>query len=131
MKSRGNWFSPVFAAALVAGCQPSDEKLASRYEGVVESYCLECHDAAGREAGLSLEGVDLDNIAAQKILNVAQWYIDQGHCWSARYYLERLEALYPQTTAAACGRRLYATLPANPPCPVECALVVARNRKIC
>jgi hypothetical protein len=64
MKSRGNWFSPVFAAALVAGCQPSDEKLAARYEGVVESYCLECHDAAGREAGLSLEGVDLDNIAA-------------------------------------------------------------------
>src|SRR5688500_18536473 len=64
MKSRGNWFSPVFAAALVAGCQPSDEKLAARYEGVVGTYCLECHDAAGREAGLSLEGVDLDDVAA-------------------------------------------------------------------
>jgi hypothetical protein len=64
MKSRGNWFSPLVAAALVAGCQPSDEELAARYEGVVSGYCLECHDAAGREAGLSLEGVDLDNIAA-------------------------------------------------------------------
>ena len=61
----------------------------------------------------------LDNIAAQKILNVAQWYVDQGKCWSARYYLERLEALYPASNAAVCGRRLYATLPSNPPCPAR------------
>jgi hypothetical protein len=52
------------AGLLAAGCQPSDEELAARYEGVVRSYCLECHDAAGREAGLSLENVDLDNVAA-------------------------------------------------------------------
>jgi hypothetical protein len=51
-------------ALLAAGCQPSDEQLAARYEGVVGTYCLECHDAAGREAGLSLEGVDLDDVAA-------------------------------------------------------------------
>ena len=54
----------MLAAALVAGCQPSNEKLAARYEGVVETYCLECHDAAGREAGLTLENVDLDDVAA-------------------------------------------------------------------
>ncbi len=53
-----------FAAAAVAGCQPSDEELAARYEGVIQTYCLECHDAAGREAGLSLEGVQLDDVAA-------------------------------------------------------------------
>jgi TolA-binding protein len=68
----------------------------------------------------------LDNIAAQKILNVAEWYIGQDQCWSARYYLERLEVLYPATNAAACGRRLYARLPANPPCPKECAAVMRR-----
>ena len=50
----------LFGALLPAGCQPSDEELAARYEGVVRTYCLECHDAAGREAGLSLEDVDLD-----------------------------------------------------------------------
>jgi hypothetical protein len=64
MKSRALYLSPVLAAALAAGCQPSNEELAERYEGVVGTYCLECHDAAGREAGLSLENVDLDNVAA-------------------------------------------------------------------
>jgi hypothetical protein len=56
--------SLLTGAALVAGCQPSDEELAARYEGVVRTYCLECHDAAGREAGLSLEGIDLDDLSA-------------------------------------------------------------------
>jgi mono/diheme cytochrome c family protein len=49
--------------AFLAGCQPSDEELAARYEGVVRTYCLECHDDAGREAGLTLEGVELDDVA--------------------------------------------------------------------
>ena len=53
----------VLAAVFVAGCKPSDEELAARYEGVVRSYCLECHDDAGREAGLTLESVDLDDVA--------------------------------------------------------------------
>ncbi|HUQ50882.1 MAG TPA: DUF1587 domain-containing protein, partial [Gammaproteobacteria bacterium] len=64
MKSR-NWSSSwLLAGLLLAGCQPSDEELAARYEGVVGTYCLECHDDAGREAGLTLEHVDLDNVAA-------------------------------------------------------------------
>jgi mono/diheme cytochrome c family protein len=53
----------ALVAVMAAGCQPSDEELAARYEGVVATYCLECHDSAGREAGLSLEGIDLDAIA--------------------------------------------------------------------
>ena len=64
MKNRALFFLPIVAAVLVTGCQPSNERLAQRYEGVVETYCLECHDAAGREAGLTLENVDLDDIAA-------------------------------------------------------------------
>jgi hypothetical protein len=63
MKKRALYVSPILAAVLVAGCEPSNERLAERYEGVVETYCLECHDAAGREAGLTLENVDLDNVA--------------------------------------------------------------------
>jgi hypothetical protein len=64
MKNSALYLTPILAAALLAGCQPSNETLAERYEGVVGKYCLECHDAAGREAGLSLEDVDLNNIAA-------------------------------------------------------------------
>ena len=60
--------SLLAGAALVAGCQPSDEELAARYEGVVRTYCLECHDAAGREAGLSLEGIDLDDVSAHPVI---------------------------------------------------------------
>ena len=63
MKSRVLPIS-LCGALLAAGCQPSDEELAARYEGVVRTYCLECHDSAGREAGLSLEDVDLDDVAA-------------------------------------------------------------------
>jgi hypothetical protein len=64
----------VAGGFLAAGCQPSDEQLAAQYEGVVATYCLECHDAAGREAGLSLEGIDLDAIAGhtEMLENVAR-----------------------------------------------------------
>jgi hypothetical protein len=64
MKSRALSLSSLLAVAWLAGCQPSDEELAARYEGVVRTYCLECHDDAGREAGLTLESADLDNVAA-------------------------------------------------------------------
>lgn len=74
MKSRGWSFWLLVGAAVVAGCQPSDEELAARYEGVIGSYCLECHDDAGREAGLTLESVDLDDVAghAELLENVAR-----------------------------------------------------------
>src|SRR5688572_9620075 len=74
MKSRALVPALVLAAVFVAGCQPSDEELAARYEGVVRSYCLECHDDAGREADLTLEGLDLDSVSAHPVLfeNVAR-----------------------------------------------------------
>jgi outer membrane protein assembly factor BamD (BamD/ComL family) len=68
----------------------------------------------------------LDNIAAEKLLNIAQWYITQGKRWSARYYLVRLETLYPSSNAACRGRAILAGLPITPPCPGEYAEVVTR-----
>jgi hypothetical protein len=54
----------IGAAAVAAGCQPSPEEQAARFsDEVVERYCLDCHDYAGQEAGLSLEGLDLVNVA--------------------------------------------------------------------
>jgi len=69
----------------------------------------------------------LDNIAAQYLLNVAEWYVGQGKCWSARYYVEKLISLHPNTNAAACGSRLLARLPVNPPCPPAEREVVIRT----
>ena len=55
MKSGALSLASLLAAMALGGCQPSDEELAARYEGVARTYCLECHDDAGREAGLTLE----------------------------------------------------------------------------
>ena len=54
---------PLAAALVAAGCGPSPDKLAARYADVVKGYCVECHDSAGQEGGLSLEGVDLNKVA--------------------------------------------------------------------
>src|SRR5512138_2383688 len=53
---------PLTAAVLAAGCGPAPDKLAARYSEVVKGYCVDCHDAAGQEGGLSLEGVDLNKV---------------------------------------------------------------------
>jgi TolA-binding protein len=68
----------------------------------------------------------LDEIAAQKLLNVAQWYIDQDRCWSARYYLVRLQTLHPSSRAAARGSAILAGLPITLPCSGEAVAVAAR-----
>ncbi len=47
---------------VVVGCQPSPEQVAAEYQGTFNKYCLDCHDYAGREAGLSLEDIDLVNV---------------------------------------------------------------------
>jgi mono/diheme cytochrome c family protein len=54
---------PLAAAVLAAGCGPAPDKLAARYSEVVKGYCVECHDSAGQEGGLSLEAVDLNKVA--------------------------------------------------------------------
>jgi hypothetical protein len=59
---------PVFwlaltGGALSAGCQPSVEELAAQHAATIDRYCLDCHDYAQQEAGLSLERADLVNVA--------------------------------------------------------------------
>ena len=51
-------------ALLGAGCAPPRDKAAEQYSAVVEHYCYDCHDQAGQEAGLTLEGADLTQIGA-------------------------------------------------------------------
>ena len=52
----------VAAASIVAGCQPSREQLAATSKHTIDRYCLDCHDYAGREAGLTLENADLADV---------------------------------------------------------------------
>src|SRR5262249_48916273 len=48
-------------ALLGAGCGRSPDKAATQYSAVVEHYCYDCHDTAGQEAGLTLEGTKLQD----------------------------------------------------------------------
>lgn len=63
----GQWTARAAASVLlglaVAGCQPSVEELAANQSAVIGRYCIGCHDAAGAEAGITLEGIDLVNVA--------------------------------------------------------------------
>ena len=49
-------------ALLGAACGRSRDQQAEQFSAVVQRYCLDCHDAAGEEAGLSLEHADLKDI---------------------------------------------------------------------
>ena len=49
-------------ALLGAACGRSRNQQAEQFSAVVQRYCLDCHDAAGEEAGLSLEHADLKDI---------------------------------------------------------------------
>ena len=52
------------ATALLAGCQPSEEKLIAESSATVKQYCVECHNYAEQVGGLSLERVDFADIGA-------------------------------------------------------------------
>ncbi|HEY8518788.1 MAG TPA: DUF1592 domain-containing protein [Gammaproteobacteria bacterium] len=54
----------VVVAALACACQPSPEETAARHAATIGRYCLDCHNYAEQEAGLSLERADLVNVAA-------------------------------------------------------------------
>jgi hypothetical protein len=68
-----NGFTPrrlIFATAfgvlatLTTGCQPSPDELTASHTATIDRYCLDCHNAIDREAGLVLERRDPANLAA-------------------------------------------------------------------
>src|SRR5499427_7616428 len=61
-RSFGRVVAIVACALLGAACGRSRNEQAEQFSGVVQRYCLDCHDAAGEEAGLSLEHADLKDI---------------------------------------------------------------------
>ena len=62
MRDRFVLVTGVVAAALLAGCQPSEEKLIADGSATVKQYCVECHNYAEQVGGLSLERVDFADI---------------------------------------------------------------------
>jgi mono/diheme cytochrome c family protein len=51
------------AVLLIAGCGPSRQQLAAEQRATLARYCFDCHGNAEREADLSLEALDVDDIA--------------------------------------------------------------------
>ncbi|HEX6999885.1 MAG TPA: DUF1592 domain-containing protein [Gammaproteobacteria bacterium] len=59
----------VVIAAFACACQPTPEEAAARHAATIGRYCLDCHDYAQQEGGISLERPDLINVAA----DAAKW----------------------------------------------------------
>jgi mono/diheme cytochrome c family protein len=68
----GNRLQRCVALALAAlsliSCAPSPQEVAAEHGAVVTRYCVDCHNLAEREAGLTLENPDLLNAAAQRAI---------------------------------------------------------------
>jgi mono/diheme cytochrome c family protein len=53
-----NRIAVLLSAVVCAACAPTPEELAAEHQQTLERYCVDCHNAAEAEAGLSLEGLD-------------------------------------------------------------------------
>jgi Protein of unknown function (DUF1592)/Protein of unknown function (DUF1588)/Protein of unknown function (DUF1587)/Protein of unknown function (DUF1585)/Protein of unknown function (DUF1595) len=53
----------VGLASVCVACTPSPDALVADYRATLDRYCLDCHNQAEAEAGLSLEAVDLASVA--------------------------------------------------------------------
>ncbi len=62
MRDRFVLITGAAVAALLAGCQPSEEKLIADSSATVKQYCVDCHNYAEQVGGLSLERVDFADI---------------------------------------------------------------------
>ena len=54
----------ALAALAVAACGRSPQELAAAQRATVAHYCFECHDNAQREADLSLQSLDFNDVGA-------------------------------------------------------------------
>jgi len=55
-------------AALLVGCQPSEEELAARHTETIGRFCTDCHNDLEREADLSLERADVARVTEDPAL---------------------------------------------------------------
>jgi len=51
------------AAIALAACAPSPQEMAAEHRATLDRYCLDCHNQAEVEGGLSLENIDLAALA--------------------------------------------------------------------
>jgi hypothetical protein len=54
----------ILATLVVAGCQPSVEERAAAAKGVLDRYCIDCHNDAERTGELTLERLALTDVGA-------------------------------------------------------------------
>ena len=60
---RISWLA--FAGVLLAACEPSHEDLVAQHSSVVRGYCLDCHNDVEQVAELSLESLEMDDVAGR------------------------------------------------------------------
>jgi hypothetical protein len=55
----------VLVGVAVSACEPSDQDLAAAHSATVSGFCVDCHNDLERTAELTLESLELSNVAAQ------------------------------------------------------------------
>ena len=69
MRPVGCWVTVLFAASVVLAAGPQQQPgptadAASVQRAVLDQYCITCHNAQTRTAGLTLDTMDLSNVGA-------------------------------------------------------------------
>ncbi|HEX6997855.1 MAG TPA: DUF1592 domain-containing protein [Gammaproteobacteria bacterium] len=62
----GTLLAAACGTVWLTGCEPSREAQLADSAGVIGRYCFDCHDDIEQEAGLSLESLDLAEVAAHR-----------------------------------------------------------------
>jgi len=55
----------ALATVALAGCGPSPQQMAAQQRATVSRYCFDCHDSAQREADLSLQSLDFNDVGTR------------------------------------------------------------------
>jgi len=91
--------------------QKYDPEMMRRAQADFETYLARSPDGAWRSDAEEITQ-ELEELRAGSILNVGEWYLDQGKPYSARYYLMATITRFPTSAAAARAKVLLPQTPA-------------------
>lgn len=94
----------------VKGVPYDPRKMREAKEGF-EVYLAKASEGSWRKEAHDI-ALEIEGLRAAHVLSIAEWYIDQGKPYSARYYLMAVMTRFPQSDAASRAKSLLPGTPA-------------------
>jgi outer membrane protein assembly factor BamD (BamD/ComL family) len=82
-----------------------DPAMMKRAKEAFDLYLSKATSGLWREEASLIRG-ELEELQAAHVLTIAEWYLDQGKPYSARYYLVNVTTRFPLSVAAARAREI-------------------------